>query len=354
MCENIFTLIDEKPVYEQDYKVINNDFKKDEFFTIVMQGPIKYEDDFTLETLKIYKKNYKNCPIIVSTWDYEKEETLRAIEKFGCIVLRNGIPDVKCFDFTNYQIKSTQAGLKKAREIGSEYVLKTRCDQRMYENHVNQYLFNLLRTFPLDESIKNQKQRLVALSLNTFKYRLYDISDMFLFGTMDDVENFWSMDYERREVFPQFETVRDFALLLPCEIGFTVKYLKKIGENLDFTLKNSWEMYKKYFCVIDTNTVGLHWPKHSNKVFRWRNFFGEQDLLEELTFKEWLNLYSNFDNVIPNEEIINRRYDSITPINFKGIPKTKNSTKKKIKKFFINFIPDKKLRKQLREKNGIA
>lgn len=306
--QDSFVYIDEKPIYEKNYTVLQSSFKTHHKLAIVMQGPLLYENDFTLETLKIYKKTFPKCSIIVSTWDTEKKKMLEQIEKLGCIVLKNSKPDfVTKENNNNYQIKSTKKGLQKAKEIGAKYVIKTRCDQRMYETHIVEYLFNLLKVFPLKEH-KLQKERLVTLSLNTFKYRLYDISDMFLFGHIDDVMNFWDVEYDHREKLPSYMTLKDYSKARPSEIGYTIDYLERIGEKLDYTLKNSWEMYAKYFCVIDTNTVGLIWPKYSNKIFRWRNFYGEQDLLEELTFKEWLNLYTDVENIIPNEDILERKY----------------------------------------------
>ncbi len=349
--ENMIVTIDEKPLLAKDYKILENEFKEEKSLAIVMQGPIKYEHNFTVETLKIYKQNFKNCPIIVSTWDYEKEETLNEIENLGCIVIRNKLPEIKSNNNTNYQIKSTKTGLQKAKELGFEYVIKTRTDQRMYESHIPEYMFNLLKTFPLKEEIKNQKQRLVSLSLNTFKYRLYDISDMFLFGHIDDVINFWSMEYDDGKPFPEFETVREYCKLQPCEIGFTIKYLNKLGENLDFTLRNSWEMYAKYFIVVDSTTVGLLWPKYTDRIFRWRNFSGQLDLHEELTFKEWFNMYSDLDNIIPNEDILERTYygGKSTIVKYTKL----QVIKRKVIKFLIELIPNKKIRNKLKKKHNL-
>lgn len=301
---------DKKPLKYSNYFALQNNFINDKNLTIVMQGPIKYDNNFTVETIKLYNRIFKNCPIIVSTWDTEDKKVLEELKKLGCIVLSNSKPDVVDFANVNYQIKSTQLGLKEAYKIGSEYVIKTRTDQRMYETHIPEFLFNILKVFPLNENIRNQKERLVTLSLNTFKYRLYDISDMFLFGHIDDVIKFWDVAYEKRTVLPDFSNLVEYSMLELSEIGFTIEYLKKLGENLNFTLKNSWEMYAKYFCVIDTTSVGLIWPKYTNEIFRWRNFYGKNILLEELTFKEWLNLYIDGSNIIPDETIIK---------NFKGM-----------------------------------
>ena len=306
MCNKSFIkTFDEKPLFIKDYNAISNDFKYPKSLAIVMQGPIRYDNDFTMETIKLYLQNFPNCPIILSTWDYEDEKHLSIMENLGCIVVRNAIPEIQDYAHVNYQIKSTNAGLQKAKELGCTYVIKTRTDQRMYETNIAEFLFNVLDKFPLDSAVKTQKKRLITLSLNTFKYRLYDISDMFLFGHIDDVINFWNIPYETRTSFPRTSSLVEYAKQKPSEIGFTINYLEKMGENLNYTLKNSWEMYGKYFCVLDTNTVALYWPKYSNKINRWRNFFGWYPQLEELTFKEWFNIYANLSNIIvPDVSVI--------------------------------------------------
>lgn len=304
--ESCFVNIDKKPISSEIYKAKSDCFKNDKKLTIVMQGPIMYKYDFTLETIKIYLKTFPNCPIILSTWDTENLEYLKKFENLGVSVLKNSIPEINGLWNVNYQIKSTISGLQKAKANGAEYVIKTRTDQRFYETNIKEYLFNLLEMFPLEKGIC-QNKRLITLSMNTFKYRLYDISDMFLFGYIDDVIKYWDTPYETREIFPSWTTLLEYCKLLPSEIGFCVKYIEKIGHKCEFSLRDSWECYRKYFCVIDASSLRLYWPKYTTNAFRWRNFIGENELLEELTFKEWLSLYQNNLKVIP-EDILNKFY----------------------------------------------
>lgn len=292
---------DIKPVYYKNYKVRNDIFKNKRNLCVLLQGPIKKEDNYTIETVKLYLETFSGCPIIVSTWKTEDEEYLKQLEDLGVIVLRNDVPEIKDFCNTNYQIKSTQEGLKKAKELGAEYVIKTRTDQRFYETNLIEYLFNAQKLFP--KTSENQRERLISLSFNTFKYRLYDVSDMFLFGHIDDVMTYWSCAYEKRHEWPKFSNLKEYSMGGPNEIGVCIQYLEKMGEKLDYTLKNSWEMYAKYFCILDASSVRLHWGKYTDKAFRWRNFIGENMVLEELTFKEWLSLYMKNDKEIP-ENII--------------------------------------------------
>lgn len=305
--DNYYINFDRKPMYENQYKANIDSFSEKKILTIVMQGPIVYKNNFTLETIKLYKKTFCNCPIILSTWDYEDNKVIEDIKKLGVTVIKNTLPEHKGLGNVNYQIKSTKEGLKKAKELGASYVIKTRTDQRFYETHIVEYLFNLMQLYPKDAQSIKQKERLITLSFNTFKYRLYDITDMFLFGHIDDVIEYWNCYYEEREIFPQWNTLLDFCKIEPCEIGICIQYLKKIGHVPNFTLKDSWECYSKYFCIIDASSIRLYWPKYTNDAFRFRNFVGKDPFLEELTYKEWLSLYLKNKKIIP-EEILNQKY----------------------------------------------
>ena len=286
---------DEKPVYAADYRAAQDSLKLPQVLTIMMQGPLKLEENFTLETLKIYQEIFPNCPIVLSIWETENTDEVQKIKDLGVNVLLNNPSVPKGLWNINYQILSTQNGLAYAKKLGAKYVIKTRTDQRFYETNIPEFLFNLLKVFP-PYNDKKQKTRLITLSMNTFKYRLYDISDMFLFGHIDDVIKFWSCDFEKRTEFPECKNMMEFSRGRPSEIYFTTEYLKKIGHKCEWTLQDSWLIYARYFCAIDANSVGLYWPKYSNHVYRWRNFFGANPELEELTFKEWLNIYVDLEN----------------------------------------------------------
>ena len=287
---------DEKPVFAADYESAPDSLKQTPTLAIVMQGPLKLEENFTRETLKIYQKNFPDCPIVLSTWKTENADEIKKIEDLGVKVLLNSPPPpYKGLWNVNNQILSTRNGLARAKETGAEYVIKTRTDQRFYETNIPEFLFNILKTFPVYDR-GAQKSRLVTFSMNTFKYRLYDISDMFLFGHIDDVIKFWSCEFEQRTDFPPHQNLLEYSELRPSEIYFTTEYLKKLGHDCKYTLRDSWLAYGRYFCVVDSVSVGLYWPKYSNIVNRWRNFFGAFPELEELTFKEWLNIYAGLDN----------------------------------------------------------
>src|SRR6185503_18530873 len=121
------------------------------------------------------------------------------IRNEGAMVVLSDKPEYAGYSNINNQIKSSIAGIFKAKELGVKYVMKTRTDQRIYGLNVVDYFINLIRIFPL-KNINVQKERLIVPSLNTYLFRIYGISDMTMFGDIDDMILYWNADYDDRKI----------------------------------------------------------------------------------------------------------------------------------------------------------
>ena len=170
-----------RPKYACDVRVNEQDFCFGKKVAIIIQGAIKHEDDFTLESVKLYRKLYPNSFVIISTWSEEPHEYLRKIEALEAKVIQNEKPLNPGHGSINYQLKTTKAAIDLAVEKGCEYILKTRTDQRIYGEGNLSYLMQILWENPLHIETK-AKGRLITCSNGCFSGRLYNISDMVLFG----------------------------------------------------------------------------------------------------------------------------------------------------------------------------
>lgn len=267
---------------------------------IVIQGPIVKENDFTLETCKIYKKIFNNSEtIILSTWDTEDKKYLKNFEAIGVKVLLSKAPDFAGRANLNYQILSTMKGLKEGEKLGCEYAIKTRTDQRFYSTNLSRDLFNLLKIYPPSPNY-NMHSRLVALSFNSFKYRYYGISDMFLFGNTQDMLKYWNSPLDTKK-YEEYKTIKqkDLWQQYCSETYIASHFLKNIGVTPEFTLKHTWKIYKDLFIFIDKEILDMYWPKYTNLDSRWRLF--RPNMLEEMRHSDWLNLYLNDDFFIKED-----------------------------------------------------
>lgn len=289
-----------RPINASEVKTLPDKLHDEKPMALVIQGAVEKADDFTLETVKIYKNHFRNTCIILSTWEDEDRKYLEAFKNQGINIVLSKKPAYHGISNVNLQIESSKNGIARAKALGYKHVIKTRTDQRMYAPNIKEFLFNVTTAFPLRKEIAVQKERLIALSLNTFKYRLHGVSDMFLFGHIDDMQMYWSPDYDNR-LFEEIDekhrkSTQDFCECRLCEVYFTTEFYKKIGKAYEFNLKSSWNNLSDHFCIVDKESLDLFWPKYTNSEYRWLRY--EKSDLEELTFREWLNLYAGMNNKI--------------------------------------------------------
>lgn len=280
---------------------------------IVIQGPIIHKDNFTLETIKIYQQNFGRAKIILSTWDDESPASLRQIEDIGIIVILNQKPVYSGISNINLQITSTRSGMQKAKDFGAMYALKTRTDQRMYAPNLANLFYDITEIFPIKGNWPKQTKRIVGCGLNTFKYRMYGISDMVIYGHINDMLLYWDADIDERYFDEQQKleagsSLRSFAMWRVCEVYLATEFLLKVGRELKWTLQDSWEAFADHFCVIEKEQLDFYWPKYNHAEYRWRAYNGDLRM-QELSFGDWLNLYTSIKTKIVSESILDIEYE---------------------------------------------
>lgn len=257
---------------------------------VIMQGNLLLENNFTYETLKLYKDIFNNGErLILSSWEGEDPACLDKISALGVEVTLSGPPETPGRANVNYQIKSTLAGLGTARRLGCVYALKTRTDQRFYAKNISRFLFGLQRLFPLPTG-SPLHARLVATSFNSFMYRLYGVSDMFMFGHLDSLEKYFNAPFDNvdKKCLSGLSQVEILRRHCP-ETLLGANFLKNIGIQPDYSPQQSLEFLRDCLVFADKEELGLYWPKYTNMDSRW-NFY-RPNLLEEIRFKDWLALY---------------------------------------------------------------
>lgn len=311
--EGVFYTVHSREKYAKNFGLWSDKLKNESKTAIVIQGPIIKKSDFTLETIRIYKKLFRDKIIILSTWEDGDTKEIKKIKQEGVEVILNKKPNFFGQQNINLQIISSFSGIQKAKKMGAEYAIKTRTDQRIYAPNSFNFLENILKTFPLDEKTI-QKERIVGVSLNTFKYRPYSLSDMTIYGYVDDLLLYWSPKLDNR-IFPNNlsnVTMGEFTDARICEIYLVTEFIKKIGHTPKMTITDSWEVFAKYFCVVDQISLDLYWYKYSrhaeHRRFEYKHILSSRPM----TFSEWLNIYTDKKNkfYIP-EKILHEPFDFI-------------------------------------------
>ena len=280
----------DRPKYADEIGIFSE--KKLRYKTaVVIQGPIKKEDDFTLETVRLYKKLYSECILILSTWNSEKEY-LEPFRNEGLMICLSEPPSHSGALNCSYQAVNSHAGIAKAIEIGCERICKTRTDQRIYLPDLFTYLEDMMEEFPLRIQTK-QKERLISISYTTLSNRPYHVCDMFLYGNAYDVGCYFSGKIDNRD----WEQINwtdniEYSKLRAGEVWFTTNYIESLGYDLKWTIEDSWYYLRELFLILDTSLLDLYWAKYSDSEYAERKYNDDSFQNQRVvTFFEWLNSY---------------------------------------------------------------
>jgi hypothetical protein len=276
-----------RPIYAKDVTHLADTLVDTPSIAIILQGPILKKYDFTLETIRIYKKVYKGLVIIISTWEDEDALYLAKIRDEGVEIVLNKKPSLAGPLNVNMQIISAHNGVKRAKELGVQYVIKSRTDQRMYNKNILETLHNLIQYFPPSDR-SGQKKRMLFIS-NMRKYQPYYLSDTFMFGDTDDVLQYWSTDLVGKDA--------EYAFFVP-EVYFATEFFKSRGWPITWSIKATWEIYRECIITIDWSEVDLFWFKY-NYFWEHRDYRYTQQHVpstDYLRFHEWFNIFNNMEN----------------------------------------------------------
>ena len=285
---------------------------------IVMQGPIRYEDDFTIETLYRYRRIYPYTPIVVSTWKNEVNSDFRwKSDLIGVDILENEYPEKRDKYNTNYQLVSSCEGLKYAKnKYGVDYSLKCRTDQRFYLTEFIPYFKSEMKLFPL-KKISAVAERIVLggvfSSMLSYPFR---ISDFWSYGKADDliklysapcpeekkidahkkiwedmhIENEQLINYLSRE--ERVKLAKEHEELLDSEAYIIRTFYedhilgRKLVADRDDLYMHYWRFIRDYTIIEDPETLTLYWPKYDSAYIR----FDSSTYGGALNHTAWANL----------------------------------------------------------------
>lgn len=287
---------------------------------IVIQGPIEMKDDFTIETIKLYKKLFSGAIIICSTWNDTPEDVLKKIKELDCYLIVSEFFEENGFSNINYQIKTTYEGVKKAKELGAKYVLKNRADIRVYKEFSFEYLKNLLELFPIKIDVNspfNLKGRIITVQGSAGQmFMPYWLQDFIYFGYTEDVLNFFDIPYDHRvikdrikfqvEKFGSCPNGEDISKIPAPEIYLTKAFLEKY-QTINYSVESSWDIIKRFFLIIDFEDLNLFWVKYQkqrnlSRLYREPGLHNLEDFYDykvgdsmdpykNITFVDFVNLY---------------------------------------------------------------
>jgi hypothetical protein len=81
-----------------------------------------------------------------------------------------------------------------------------------------------------------------------------------------------------------------------CEVYVCTDYLRRLGFELDFTLKQNLTFFRDLFIILDSSQVDLIWNKYTYNDDRWavQDFPNKS---QEWNLALWLNLRENLEYI---------------------------------------------------------
>lgn len=244
---------------------------------IVVQGPIVYKFNFTLETIRLYRFFNPHAEIVVSTWAGVEKRFIQECQRMGVHLIESEPLISPHYGNLNRQQATSLGGLAKLRALGINYALKTRTDQRIYNPNFIEELLVTEKFFPPSkfESSLN-KSRIFLTYQNSFRDRYLSGSDFLQFGVTNELIEFWAA----------IDAMRLPTDLAPEQI-LIGNYLLKLGsESEGIVSEGSWNnAIGSVFGFIDSATLDLFWLKYSSREYLWRRY-GEEPL-REISSADW-------------------------------------------------------------------
>ena len=273
---------------------------------IIIQGGLNGVLDFVSESIDLYLKLFSDSKIILSTWKDDLTNNFLSKYQNKIHIIANNKP-AKIFHNTDLQIISTYSAIEYAKNNNFKYCLKTRTDCRLYNSNSIKYFKNLLRIFPIDEKYKNLNSRTISCSNDTRKFRVYGLSDILLFGEIENMLKYFYKEPFELSLNKNFGNypciINDTAVI--NEIFLCARYLKNSDINLEWTLSDWWKICGEIFCVVDPHSIDFFWYKYHWKYEQRFIQNYTSDNKQALTFSDWLNLHIDKDFIFDetNKEV---------------------------------------------------
>ncbi|CAO3363696.1 WavE lipopolysaccharide synthesis family protein [Azospirillum palustre] len=261
---------------------------------IVVQGP--FQPGVTDEILGFYRRLYPGNRLILSTWVGLSPDHCALAEQLCHDVVLNEPPKSAGISNRNYQTISTCGGIDAAAAKGARYVLKARSDMLMVEKSALPVMRQFCQELPAGSGTR---RRIVTTSMFSRRYLPYHFSDMFQFGEVDTVREFYdiSMNVDAVSniaIAGGSLTMAEFARrMLPPECEYGSNFARRLGYEVDFSIEQYWEIARRHFAILDASTLNMFWLKYGSGGIGCR--IEDRLSCEPLDHMFWSRLSSGFN-----------------------------------------------------------
>lgn len=238
---------------------------------IVLQGLPETKDDFSLETVRFYKKIFPGAVIIISTWDSVEDSIIDSFRAEGCDIVINKTFSPCGYGNVNYQICTSFSGICRAKELGAEFVIKCRSDLRIYRLFSFEYLRSLQESLPVLDIGVPIKGRIITLPSGGGQlFNPLYLQDYFYFGYTEDLVKLFDIPYDDRSISSSAKYLKETYKPCTCaqmcdtnipEIYIIKSFLSKYI-SVECTVQQMFDLLKALFIVVDFDDLNAYWGKY--------------------------------------------------------------------------------------------
>jgi hypothetical protein len=234
----------------------------------IIQGNIRADISIIISHF-ISKFDY----IIISTWE---EESLLVEDSQKLFIIKSKKPNVLGYSNRNLQRYSTAVGIRKARELNCDYILKWRSD--MLPLKLNLFELYNYSQFDIPNGFKSRIVTCAFRNLSVYPDWFSSIPDYFSFGHIDIMDLLWGdneFSYSKMYNTPQgmitelgedWMANKDIAGYYCAESELYAIFKQRI-QKIGNKISTHEEIVKSYFYLIDHKRLSIIWFG-SNGLFR--------------------------------------------------------------------------------------
>lgn len=238
-------------------------------YCIVMQGPILEKNDFTLETVRCYKRLFPGILVIISTWEGESQEYIQKLEKErNCIVVLNHYPASSGPGNVNFQCVSSLGGMLEAKRNDKKFVMKSRNDMRITMPGTLEMLRQYLEKYAISESAGiMQKYRLIFFG--AYLFHPYQAGDFFCFGHVDDMISYYDQpemvsatQVDANYIIDNKWSYRMLFANPQGENAINIHYFQKVNGKAECDLEEWWKVLSESIIALPLSFLNPLWIKY--------------------------------------------------------------------------------------------
>lgn len=318
---NYITIVKEPKTFDERTAVIK-DYPN---VGIVFQGPIMKQENFTIETIKLFRTWYPNIKIVLSTWNNMlSKEDINTLTSLNCYIIQSNQFDEEYkgknekVGHLNNQIYSSRCGLEYLYNNNVDYAMKIRTDIRLYKVDFIPYLLNLIKIFDKADL------QLINVAFSNSLYSIpFHMSDFIWFGKIEQLINLYSIPYRTKKELDSIVKFVESNKFLEYKEKFSIykdksfsnetawydnsflniNFLKIYHEEIyliyqfiarEINIQTSENLLSEYYdflsrlIIVDDNDLFAYWNKSLYSYIKANFAFNET---KKLTHSYWLQIY---------------------------------------------------------------